>query len=190
MSQSSSNAKQDKPSVTVYLSLGSNEGAREEHVLAAAGLLSIQEHIDFVELSPLYETEPEGTGYSRTFINAVAMLRTAIGPYRLLDICQRIEWELGRVRQSPDCDRAIDIDIVLYGDLVMNDVRLELPHPRAVGRMFVLQPLFDIDPGAVFPPVGVSVGELIGRSIGYGWVRRVSTRSVLSSNFLSSKDLD
>ncbi|MCK4537527.1 MAG: 2-amino-4-hydroxy-6-hydroxymethyldihydropteridine diphosphokinase [Candidatus Krumholzibacteria bacterium] len=182
--------KQDKSSSTVYLSLGSNEGAREERVLAAAGILSVHERIDFLELSPLYETEPEGDGFSRPFINAVAMLKTDIGPYRLLDICQEIEKQLGRVRQPSACDRAIDIDIVFYGDLVINDIRLTLPHPRAVGRMFVLKPMRDIDPGVSFPPDGVSVSELIGRSVGCGWVRMVSSRGILPSNFLSGKDLD
>jgi 2-amino-4-hydroxy-6-hydroxymethyldihydropteridine diphosphokinase len=190
MSQSSSNEKPVNTSGIVYLSLGSNKGAREEHVLQSASILSGHGSIDFLGLSPLYETEPDGKGFSRTFINAVAMLRTDIGPYRLLDICQRIEKQIGRVRSTPACDRIIDIDIILYGDLLMDDARLKLPHPRAVERMFVLQPLFDLAPEVSFPPDGVRVCELIGSGGGHGWVRRVSSRTLLSSNFLSGKDLD
>lgn len=173
----------------VYLSLGSNLGAREEHVLKAASILSAHESIDILVLSPLYETEPVGKGYSGTFINAVAMLRTDIGPYRLLDICQRIEREFGRVRRSLD-DRVIDLDIVFYGDLIVDDVKLTLPHPRAIERIFVLRPLSDIDPDVTFPPDGASIRELIASDACQGWVRGVSSRRVLSSNFLNGKDLD
>ncbi len=190
MSLSSLNAKQDKSMDIVYLSLGSNRGAREGHVLKAAGILSAHKCIDSLELSPLYETEPVGNGYCRTFINAVAMLSTDIGPYRLLDICQRIEREFGRARRSSNDDRVIDLDIVLYGDLIVDDVKLRLPHPRAIERIFVLRPLSDIDPEVTFPPEGPSVCELIDSGACHGWVRRVSSRRVLSSNFLNGKDLD
>lgn len=162
----------------VILSLGSNLGSREEHVLEAASLLA-GETCGEVLLSSLYETEPVGVGTDAPFVNAAAALRFDSTPRRMLDLCRRLEIRAGR--EGPGPDRPLDIDIILFGDIVLQEPDLVIPHPRFRERLFVLVPLAEITPDRPLPPDGRTAPELVRSEDLGGWIRRISGRSLRRS---------
>jgi 2-amino-4-hydroxy-6-hydroxymethyldihydropteridine diphosphokinase len=132
-----------------YVGLGSNLGDREGTILAAAGRLGPR------RLSPIVETEPWGYTDQPRFLNAVAELETDLTPRALLDRLLEVERELGRVREGPRYGpRTIDLDLLLHGDAVIDEPGLTVPHPRLGERLFVLEPLFALDPGLFVPGKG------------------------------------
>jgi 2-amino-4-hydroxy-6-hydroxymethyldihydropteridine diphosphokinase len=138
-----------------YVGLGANLGDREATIRRAATLLGA------TRLSPILETEPWGYADQPKFLNAVAEVETDIGPRRLLDRLLEIERELGRVREGPRYGpRTIDLDLLLYGEEVVEEPGLTVPHPRLAERLFVLQPLASLDAGLFVPGQG-SVEALI-----------------------------
>jgi len=144
--------------VEVYLGLGSNMGDRERNIAQALELLGERGRV--VAVSPLYETEPVGlTG--PLFLNAVCLYQTELGPYELLSFINGIEARLGR--KPGLISRPIDIDILLYGDLVMKSGTLTIPHPRLAERAFVLVPLAELAPELVVPGMGEKVSRLLAR---------------------------
>ncbi len=143
--------------VEAYLGLGSNLGDREKNVARALELLGEGGRVAAV--SPLYETDPVGlTG--PPFLNAVCLYQTELGPYELLSSIKGIEARLGR--KLGLIPRPIDIDILIYGDLVMKSETLTIPHPHLVERAFVLVPLAELAPGLVVPGRGEKVSQLLG----------------------------
>ena len=144
----------------VVVSLGSNLGDRLAALNAAVGQLDAADDVRVIALSPIYETAPVGGPPQPDYLNAVALLETTRPPYDLLELTQRTEAELGRVRRVRWGARAIDIDIVMYGDEVSADERLTLPHPRAAERAFVLVPWLDVDPHAALPD-GRTVSDVV-----------------------------
>ena len=144
--------------VEVYLGLGSNLGDREKNIARALELLWGGGRVAAV--SPLYETDPVGlTG--PLFLNAVCLYRTELGPYELLPFIKGIEARLGR--EPGLIPRPIDIDILIYGDLVLKDETLTIPHPRLAERAFVLVPLAELAPELVVPGRGERVSQLLAR---------------------------
>jgi 2-amino-4-hydroxy-6-hydroxymethyldihydropteridine diphosphokinase len=141
----------------VYLSLGSNVGDREANLRAAI------QRLDPLRVSPIYETEPVDYKDQAWFLNVVVEAETALFPRQLLARTQRIECELGRVRTVPKGPRTIDIDILLYGDVVMRTTELEIPHPRMTERRFVLQPLADLTPDLRHPVTHMTVRAMLAR---------------------------
>ena len=141
----------------VYLSLGSNVGDREANLRAAI------QRLDPLRVSPIYETEPVDYKDQAWFLNVVVEAETALFPRQLLARMQRIECELGRVRTVPKGPRTIDIDILLYGDVVMRTTELEIPHPRMTERRFVLQPLADLTPDLRHPVTHMTVRAMLAR---------------------------
>jgi 2-amino-4-hydroxy-6-hydroxymethyldihydropteridine diphosphokinase len=138
-----------------YVGLGSNLGDREGMILAAAERLGPR------RLSPILETDPWGYAAQPRFLNAVAELETDLTPRQLLDRLLEIESELGRVRDGARYGpRTIDLDLLLYGDEVIDEPGLAVPHPRLAERLFVLEPLLGLDPGLFVPGKG-PVGDLI-----------------------------
>ena len=133
---------------TVYLSLGSNLGHRRRNIRQAIG--RIGELIGTVERqSALFETEPWGFNSDYPFINAAVCCTTTLTPRQLLQATQQIERELGRTRKSAGGvyhDRLIDIDILLYDDLTVDEPDLQIPHPLMRERPFVMEPLREILP--------------------------------------------
>ncbi|MGN1375292.1 MAG: 2-amino-4-hydroxy-6-hydroxymethyldihydropteridine diphosphokinase [Prevotella sp.] len=130
----------------VYLSLGSNLGNRELTIHRAIELLNIKVGT-IIRISSFIETEPYGFTSSNKFINAAVCLKTELTPNRLLDKTKEIEKELGRKEKSVDgCyhDRPIDIDILLYDDLHIDNIDLKIPHPFMHERDFVMKPLMEI----------------------------------------------
>jgi 2-amino-4-hydroxy-6-hydroxymethyldihydropteridine diphosphokinase len=141
----------------VYLSLGSNLGDR--HAKLRAALRRLQP----ARVSPIYETEPVDYEDQPRFLNLVAELDTDLFPRQLLRRTQHIERELGRVRTTPKGPRTIDIDILLFGSVVMRTRELEIPHPRMAERRFVLQPLADLAPYLRHPVTHRTVRAMLAR---------------------------
>lgn len=141
------------PAKRVYLSLGSNMGQREENLKRALEALD-QYHIHVTGRSSVYETEPQDFVQQGWFLNIAVECETRYFPIQLLAVLQRIERELGRergtsaIRRGP---RVIDIDVLLFGSLVMDTQQLTIPHSRMLQRRFVLEPLLEIAPDLKFP---------------------------------------
>ena len=135
-----------------YLALGTNIGNKRRNMITAAALLA--ERVgDVLALSGFYETEPWGFQSENTFLNAALQLDTSLSPLELLKATQEIEIEMGRTQKSNGAyhDRIIDIDILLYEDLVLQTPELTLPHPLMHERLFVMEPLAEIAPFVVHP---------------------------------------
>jgi 2-amino-4-hydroxy-6-hydroxymethyldihydropteridine diphosphokinase len=130
----------------VLLSLGSNLGDRVENLRRAIQAMK-ERGIEVVAVSRLYETEPVGVVNQPWFVNCAAEIRTSLAPPELLRELQAIEKSLGRVRDIPQGPRTIDLDILSYGDAVIDTPELTVPHPRMRSRRFVLEPLAEIAPG-------------------------------------------
>jgi 2-amino-4-hydroxy-6-hydroxymethyldihydropteridine diphosphokinase len=158
----------------VYLSLGSNVGKREENLERAVDALSHNE-VRISARSSLYETEPQGVVRQPWFLNLVVECETRYFPMQLLGVIERIERELGRergadaVRWGP---RVIDIDILLFGNLVRATSRLTVPHPRMLERRFVLEPLLEIAPDLRHPGTREALKKHCGKLQGQK-VRRI-----------------
>ena len=135
---------------TVYLGIGTNIGDRRRNIAEAVRLIG--ERIGTVRrLSSLIETEPWGFTSSNMFVNAAACVDTSLTPRGVLEATQAIERELGRTRKSTDGqyhDRLIDIDILMYDDLHIDEPDLKIPHPLMHERDFVMRPLGEIYEGA------------------------------------------
>ena len=144
--------------VTVYLGLGSNLEDRQHHLNQAIDFLSERLKID--KISPVYDTEPVGEKNQPRFLNMVVRTYTRLPAATLLFMAKGIEAKLGRV--PIDSPRPIDIDILFYGDQVINTPpQLIIPHPRLVERAFVLVPLADIAPDLVHPVNKKTVRQML-----------------------------
>ena len=132
-----------------FLALGSNLGEREELLRDAVASIP-----DLVAVSPVYETDPVGgPGGQGAFLNAVVELDTERSPRELLELCQRLEADAQRVRKERWGPRTLDVDVLLVGELTVDEPDLEVPHPRMWERRFVLAPLADLAPDVVPPDV-------------------------------------
>ncbi len=147
---------------TVYLSLGTNIGDRQRNIMQAVSLL--QERVGTVAtLSSFLETEPWGFESPNPFINIALAIETTLTPGELLDATQAIEKDLGRIAKSTNCtysDRIIDIDILLYDDLILSQENLKIPHPLMQDRLFVLTPLAEIAPELIHPTLKTTIKNL------------------------------
>jgi len=132
-----------------YLGLGSNMGDKKRYLYDAIQILNHREEITITTLSSLYETAPWGYVDQDIFMNLVVEIETSLSPFELLDVCQSIENELGRVREFKWGPRVIDVDILLYDDQVIQSKRLTVPHPYMTERDFVMIPLAEINPQLV-----------------------------------------
>ncbi|MFE9771489.1 2-amino-4-hydroxy-6-hydroxymethyldihydropteridine diphosphokinase [Streptomyces sp. NPDC005931] len=141
------------------ISLGANLGNRLETLQSAIDALEDTPGVRVKAVSPVYETEPWGVepGSQPSYFNAVVVLKTTLPPSSLLERAHAVEDAFHRVRDERWGARTLDVDIVAYADVLSDDPRLTLPHPRAHERAFVLAPWLDIDPEAQLPgrgPVG------------------------------------
>ena len=147
---------------SVAIALGSNEGDRESHLDFAIGRLSAI--LSSIKVSRWYETAPVGVGLQPLFLNGAAVGRTTLSPRELLDILLTIERERGRERPFPKAPRTLDLDLILFGDRVIDEPGLTVPHPRFRQRQFVLEPLAEIALDMVDPVTGLNVQELLDSS--------------------------
>ena len=132
----------------------------------------------FLGASSLYRTQPVGPVEQPPFINAVFALEAGIGPHDLLSLLLDIEQNMGRVRKERWGPRVIDLDMLFYGEEIIEEQGLEIPHPRLHERRFVLTPLAEIAPGFVHPVLKKSVSELLsGLPAGDFWVEKFQVES-------------
>lgn len=145
-----------------YIALGSNLGDRELNLLRAVAEIGKLPSCKVTALSPFYETSPVGVTDQPSFVNAVLRLTTELASHDLLDSLQHIETVIfSRKRTIRWGARTIDLDLLLYGDEVINGEDLIVPHPRMTERRFVLQPLSDIAPDLVHPVLGKRIADLL-----------------------------
>lgn len=130
----------------VYLSIGTNMGERFENLQHAIRLLMSTEGVEVVRISSIYETAAVGYTDQADFLNIVVYVKTVRAPMEMLEICQSIENELGRIRVFRWGPRIIDLDILLYNQENIETESLTVPHPRMAERAFVLVPLIEITP--------------------------------------------
>jgi 2-amino-4-hydroxy-6-hydroxymethyldihydropteridine diphosphokinase len=144
---------------TVYLALGSNLGDRQQNITKAVSLLAPE--VAAKRLSSFYQTQPEGFREQPLFLNAVLKGRTVLSPQELLSRTQKVEVALGRHSSFRNAPRPIDIDILLYGDRMIDSPYLEIPHPGMSERAFVLVPLAEVAPHIRHPCTGLTVIEIL-----------------------------
>lgn len=160
----------------IYLALGTNLGDRQAHLLAA--LQQLRAVIRLLQLSSIYETEPVGYLDQPRFLNMVCAAETRLSPQELLTYLKSQEIELGRQASFRNGPRTIDIDILLYDKLCLQEMHLVIPHPRMQERAFVLIPLVEIAPELVDPRSGQSVSALLAQISQQG-VERVAAAPLL-----------
>jgi 2-amino-4-hydroxy-6-hydroxymethyldihydropteridine diphosphokinase len=142
-----------------FLSAGSNLGDRKNNLEYAARSLAAAGTV--LKISSCFETEPVGYLDQPWFFNQAIELKTSWTPDELLLCCQRIEACCGRIRTFPNAPRTLDLDILLYGDLSINQKDLIIPHPRMAERRFVLEPLAQIAPDLMHPLLKKSIRSLL-----------------------------
>ena len=149
---------------TAFVGIGSNLGEPERQIAAALEELAAEDGIELVAASTLRETEPVGYLDQPSFLNGAAQLETALPPRELLERLLEIESRLGRVRgEGPRFGpRTIDLDLLLYGDAVVDEPGLTVPHPRLHERRFALEPLAELDPVLEVPGGGPVATLLAG----------------------------
>jgi 2-amino-4-hydroxy-6-hydroxymethyldihydropteridine diphosphokinase len=145
-------------SVTAYLGLGSNLGDRQANLDRALEFLG--QRLRIKKVSSIYDSEPVGNIEQPRFLNLVCEVVTNLPPKSLLSLAKGIENKLGRMGGPSGAPRTIDIDILLYGDEVMETPALTIPHPRMTKRAFVLMPLAEIAPGVKHPVTGQTATEM------------------------------
>ena len=148
--------------VVAAVALGSNLGDRQAHLEFAIGRL--REFLEDLRISQVHETDPvDVVGEQPRFLNAAAVGHTRLGAKPLLTSLQGIEGDAGRQRPFPGAARTLDLDLILFGESVIDQPDLQVPHPRFRERRFVLEPLAEIAPGLKDPVTGLTVAELLDR---------------------------
>lgn len=144
----------------IYLGLGSNIGNCEAHIQQALDQLQTDD-LRLFGKSSLYETEPMGLREQTWFLNQVAQFETEFSPLQLLERIQEIEKNLGRKREIINGPRTIDIDILLFGEVIMKTAELTIPHPRYRERRFVLEPLAELSPTLRDPETSQTIASML-----------------------------
>lgn len=147
--------------VRVYLGVGSNLGDRRSHLERAKQLVRKISETHFLRGSFLRETEPVGGPFQGKFLNGVWEIETRLPARELKDRLLQIEAELGRRRNEPNAPREIDLDILFYGDQMIDEPHLQIPHPRLQERAFVLEPLSELVPELIHPKLKKTMKELL-----------------------------
>jgi 2-amino-4-hydroxy-6-hydroxymethyldihydropteridine diphosphokinase len=155
-----------------YLSLGSNLGDREANIRDCVVRLAVLGKV--IRASSLFETEPVEFRAQPWFLNCAVQLETDLAPRELLTGIQKIEADLGRNRVVDKGPRTIDIDILLFGDRIVSEPDLHIPHPAMAQRRFVLEPLSEIAPNVVHPKTRKTIADMRAELPAEGRARRLS----------------
>jgi 2-amino-4-hydroxy-6-hydroxymethyldihydropteridine diphosphokinase len=149
--------------VICYIGIGSNLGDSLKNCKNAVEILSRGKGIELKTVSSFYKTEPVGIENQNYFINAVVEIKTDLSALNLMHEVQNIENDMGRERRVKGGPRIIDLDLLFYGQNVVNDHNLIIPHPEIHKRRFVLEPLCEIAPYFIHPSFGISIRGLNDR---------------------------
>ncbi len=150
--------------VRAFIGIGSNLGDRLANCRAVVDRLERLPGIALIRVSPFFESEPQEGVQGGRFLNGVAEIATELPPRQLLDRLREVEVALGRAPDhAPGTARTMDLDILLYGDLVTDEPDLTIPHPRLAARRFVLAPLAAVAPAVRHPVLGVTTRVLLRR---------------------------
>ncbi len=155
--------KENSPEFVSFLGVGSNMGDAADNCRRAVGWIDGSGSVKVLRKSSLYRTEPVGMSDQAWFVNCAVETRTALEPHELLRFLNEIEDRMGRVRVQKGGPRIIDLDILFYGQAIIRDEALQVPHPELHRRRFVLEPLNEIAPYVIHPVYGISVKGLLER---------------------------
>jgi 2-amino-4-hydroxy-6-hydroxymethyldihydropteridine diphosphokinase len=158
----------------IFLGIGANLGDRERNL--REGLRLLAPEVGILKVSDLYETEPVGVRDQPAFLNAACEAATELGPEALLEYVKRVERMAGRVPGARWGPRALDIDVLLYDDAIVDLPDLHIPHARLAERAFVLRPLTDLAPSLVVPGLDASIALLL-QSVDQTGVKRLTDSS-------------
>ena len=139
-----------------YLGLGTNMGDRAKYLSDACELLNNHDKINITKKSKIYETKAWGYTEQADFLNVCLEVDTSLNEYELLSVCQEVEQKLDRKRIIRWGPRTIDVDILFFNDIVLNDENLLIPHPRIKERAFVLIPLMDLNEDLIIEDRSIS----------------------------------
>ncbi|MGB1091381.1 MAG: 2-amino-4-hydroxy-6-hydroxymethyldihydropteridine diphosphokinase [Oceanobacter sp.] len=146
---------------TVFIGLGANLEDPEQQLITALNELAVHPDLRLLAYSSLYSSKPVGPQDQPDYVNAVAKIETNLEPEPLLDVLQAQENMQGRVRLRRWGERTLDLDILLYGQQMINSERLTIPHPELKNRNFVVVPLVEISPNLTLPD-GIKISECDG----------------------------
>ncbi len=144
--------------MSIFLSIGTNEGNRKENIRKA--LCELTKFCKILKISKFYKTIPYGYKDQKNFINFALEIETKFSPFEFLKVCQNIELKLGRKREIKWGPRTIDIDILFWNDSIIDTEELKIPHYDLPNREFVLKPLLDLDPYFIHPVSGKNIETL------------------------------
>lgn len=147
--------------ITAYVALGSNVGDRFANLEAAEAAVASAQGVYLDRASPTYESPPAEGGNQPDFLNRVLVIDTWLNPRELLETCQTIETDLGRKEKGRKRPRVIDVDILLYGDLILNETDLKIPHEALKKRPFFLKPLMDVAGDIMIPGEGIFLSNAL-----------------------------
>ncbi|MEA1877714.1 MAG: 2-amino-4-hydroxy-6-hydroxymethyldihydropteridine diphosphokinase [Bacteroidota bacterium] len=134
----------------LLIGIGGNQGNRVDNLKKIRGRIDKQLG-KILKESPLIESEPWGFDSDNWFLNQVVLLKCKLEPRAILKIIHEIEAEFGRERSPEYADRLVDIDVLFYGGIILNDSELQIPHPRLHKRLFVMKPLVELMPDLIHP---------------------------------------
>lgn len=146
---------------TVYIGIGSNIGNKKENFEKAIDSLHNDENIEVITVSSFYLTKPVGGPPQEDFLNGIIKIETSLDPKELFEKAKQIEIDLGRKKTLLNGPRIIDLDILIFGDKVVENEDLIIPHPRMHERLFVLKGLFEIEPELVHPVKKKTIRDLL-----------------------------
>ena len=148
--------------IEVFLSIGTNSGNRFKNIKECIDIIQLNPSIEYITCSKIYETVPMYNSKQNKFLNLILKIKTSVKPMELLGETKSIEFKMGRtmniLKNQP---RLIDIDILSYGNIMINNDDLIIPHPKIIERAFVLKPWSDIDPNYKLPEINKTISELI-----------------------------
>ncbi|MDI6742485.1 MAG: 2-amino-4-hydroxy-6-hydroxymethyldihydropteridine diphosphokinase [Smithella sp.] len=159
--------------IICFIGIGSNLGNSQKNCQRAVEFLSETKDIDLTSISSFYKTEPVGVKEQNDFTNAVVEIRTLLSADTLLCVLQDIEKRMGRERKEKGAPRIIDLDLLFYGQHVIRETNMIIPHPELHKRRFVLEPLCEIASYFIHPSYGISVRGLMDRLVDKKSVERI-----------------